>query len=219
MLATCYNGRIQFVLVFLNFPVLLFMDPLVWAGLLLLLGLALVMTEIFVPSGGVLGVLAFTSIVAAIVMAFLKAGAFAGFMFVLVSIIAVPVILVVAFQWLPDTAVGKRLLANVPTSEEVLPDDEERRALRELVGKVGRASSPMLPSGAVQVEGRLIDAVSDGMPIEPGQPVRVLQVNGTRVTVRLVTEEAAAAAPTPKNDDVLAQTIDQLGLDPFDPLA
>jgi membrane-bound serine protease (ClpP class) len=195
-------------------------DPLIWAGLLLILGLALVMTEVFVPSGGILGVLAFIAIVAAIAMAFLRGGVFPGFMFVLVSLIAVPTILFFAFQWLPDTAVGKRLLAAVPTPEEVLPDDDERRALRELVGKVGRAKSRMLPSGAVQIEGRTIDAVSDGFPIEPGQAVRVTEVSGTRVTVRLVTEEAVGAAPAAKTDDVLAQTIDKLGLDPFqDPLA
>ena len=68
-------------------------------------------------------------------------------------------------------------------------------------------------------EGRTIDAVSDGMPIEPGQPVRVLEVHGRRVTVRQVPEEAAAQVPAAKGEDVLAQTIDKLGLDPFEPLA
>ena len=74
----------------------------------------------------------------------------AGFLFVLVALIAVPTVLVLAFQWLPDTAVGKRLLASLPTSEEVMPDDDERRALRELVGKVGRAQTRMLPSGGAR---------------------------------------------------------------------
>ena len=37
---------------------------------MLLLGLALVMTEVFVPSGGILGVLAFTAIVVAIYFIF-----------------------------------------------------------------------------------------------------------------------------------------------------
>jgi membrane-bound serine protease (ClpP class) len=195
-------------------------DPLIWAGLLLLVGLALVMTEVFIPSGGILGVLAFIAIIAAIVMAFMRGSALAGFMFVLVSLVAVPTILMLAFHWLPDTAVGKRLLAAVPTSDEVLPDDEQRRALRELVGKIGHAKSRMLPSGAVQIEGRTIDAVSDGFPIEPGQPVRVIEVTGTEVTVRLVSEEAATAAPAAKSEDVLSQSIDKLGLDPFeDPLA
>ena len=104
-----------------------------------------------------------------------------------------------AFQWLPDTAVGKRLLATVPSADEVLPDDDERRALRELVGRTGRAQTRMLPSGAVEIDGRTIDAVSDGMPIEPGQPVRVVDVHGTRVTVRV---PVAPAPPTrPARDE------------------
>jgi membrane-bound ClpP family serine protease len=188
------------------------MDPLIWAGLLLLVGLVLIMTEVFVPSGGILGVLSFTAVVAAIAMAFFQGGALAGLLFLLAALIAVPLIL-------PDPPIGRRLLASVPSAEEVLPDDAERRALRELVGKVGRAQTQMLPSGAVEIDGRTIDAVSDGMPIEPGQPVRVVDVHGTRVTVRLVSEAAATAATSPARDDVMAQTIDQLGLDPFDPLA
>jgi membrane-bound ClpP family serine protease len=194
------------------------MDPLVWAGLILLVGLLLVMTEVFVPSGGVLGFLSVTAILSAIVMAFYYRGPVTGIVFVLVALVSVPTILVFAFRWLPDTAVGKRLLATVPTSDEVLPDDDERRMLRSLVGRVGRAKTVMLPSGAVEVEGRTIDAVSDGMAIEPGQPVRVIEVHGTRVVVRLITEEAAAARPIPKGDDMLSQPIDQLGLEPFEPL-
>jgi membrane-bound ClpP family serine protease len=194
------------------------MDPLVWAGLLLLVGLVLVMTEVFVPSGGILGLLSVTAILAAIVLAFYYRGAVTGIVFVLVALLSVPTILVFAFRWLPDTAVGKRLLATVPTSEDVLPDDDERRMLRSLVGKVGRAKTMMLPSGAVEVEGNTIDAVSDGLAIDPGQPVRVVEVHGTRVVVRLITEQAAAARPPAKGDDVLSQPIEQLGLDPFEPL-
>ena len=53
---------------------------------------------------------------------------------------------------------GKRLLPTIPTAEEVLPDNEERRRLRQLVGRVGRAKSKMLPSGAVVIDGQMIDA-------------------------------------------------------------
>ena len=94
------------------------MDPLVWAGLLLLVGLALIMTEVFVPSGGVLGVLALSSIVVAIVLAFWQSGVTAGFMFVLVSLIAVPTILFFAFQWLPETPIGRRLIPEAPSATE-----------------------------------------------------------------------------------------------------
>ncbi len=187
-------------------------SPLFWAGLLLLTGMALVALEVFVPTGGLLGFLSVTSILAAIILAFYNGGAMAGFIFLLATAVALPTVLGLAFRWLPETAIGRRLLPTLPKSEEVLPDSEERRMLRTLVGKVGRTKSPMMPSGAVVVEGRTIDAVSQGMAIDRDQPVRVVAVRGTRVVVRPVEE----GTPLTPSDDLLSRPIDALGFDPFD---
>src|SRR5690606_37313732 len=127
--------------------------------------------------------------------------------------LAVPVAIAAAFRFLPDTPVGRRLLASIPTAEEVMPDSEERRRLRQMVGKVGRAKSKMLPSGAVEIEGHVVDAVSQGIPIEIGQSVRVIEVRGNLVVVLPVDEMQPAER---SQDDVLSQTIESLGIDPFD---
>jgi membrane-bound ClpP family serine protease len=198
------------------------MSPVFWAAILLLVGLSLVMAEIFVPSGGVIGFLSFASILAAIAMAFYQSGPTIGIMFLLVSCIAVPAVLSAAFRFLPGTPVGRRLLPDIPTSEEVLPDSEERRRLRQLVGRIGQAKSKMLPSGAVQVDDQIIDAVSEGQPIEPGERVRVIEVRGAMVVVRPVDDSAVddRAEKQQPADDILSRPIDTLGLDPFDdPLA
>lgn len=195
------------------------MSPVFWASILLLVGLTLVMVEIFIPSGGVIGFLSFASIIAAIVMAFYQSGPTMGIMFLSVSCIAVPFVLATAFRLLPGTPVGKRLLPDIPTSEEVLPDSEERRRLRQLVGRVGRAKSKMLPSGAIMIDGQTIDAMSEGQPIEAEQPVRVVAVRGTMVVVRPVDEDAmdeVTGRPARQDDDILSRPIDSLGLDPFD---
>jgi membrane-bound serine protease (ClpP class) len=189
------------------------MVPLVWSALLLLLGLMLVIVEVFVPSGGVLGFLAIGSLMSGIIMAFYHSGAEIGFLFLTLTAVAVPTVLVIAFRWWPKTPMGRRLLLEVPTSEEVLPDTPERRTLRQLVGKLGVAKTVMLPSGAVSIAGQTIDALSEGTPIEAGQRVRVIEVRGNRVVVRADDQ----AQPT---DDVLSQPIESLGLDSLDdPLA
>lgn len=191
--------------------------PIFWAVLLMFVGLALVITEIFVPSGGIIGFLALTSIVASIVLAFTDRGALTGLGFLLTACVAVPLALAAAFRFLPDTPVGKRLLPNIPTADEVMPDNDLRRLLRQLVGKTGRAKSKMLPSGAVEVEGHTIDAISEGAPIEMGQTVRVIEVRGSLVVVRPVD---ATESPVAGQDDVLSQPIQSLGLDALeDPLA
>jgi membrane-bound ClpP family serine protease len=199
------------------------MSPVFWAAILLLVGLTLSLVEIFIPSGGVIGFLSFTSIIAAIVMAFLQSGPTVGVIFLSVACLAVPLVVATAFRFLPRTPIGKRLLPDIPTADEVLPDREERRRLRELVGRVGEAKSKMLPSGAVMIDGQTIDAVSEGQPIEPGQTVRVIAVRGTLVVVRPMDDNATdqvAGGPRRQEDDILSRPIESFGLESFeDPLA
>lgn len=190
------------------------MDPLFWSAALLAVGLLLVVAEVFIPSGGALGLFAILSLVSSVALAFYYRGAEVGFLFLAATTVLVPSALMMAFRWWPKTPMGRRLLLQVPSSAEVLPDTPERRTLRQLVGKLGIAKSVMLPSGAVEIDGQLIDALSEGMPIDPGQSVRVVEVRGNRVVVRPAENEA------PQPDDVLSQPIESIGLDSFeDPLA
>jgi len=191
------------------------MDPLVWSGLLLLIGLLLVAGEVFVPSAGLLGFLAVAAVLSSVVLAFFSRGLEIGVLFMCVTAVAVPITLFLAFRWWPMTPLGKRLLLELHHGDEALPDT--RRKLRTLVGKVGTASSMMLPSGAILIDGVTLDAVSEGMAVEAGQRVRVVDVRGNRVVVRPVVDDEPDNRPA---DDVLSQPIESLGLDPFDePLA
>ena len=193
------------------------MDPLIWSIVLMLLGLLLLVAEVFVPSGGVLGFLSIAALVSSIVLAFYR-GVEVGLVFLAVAAVGAPTILFLALQWWPYTPMGRRLLLDIPTSEEVLPDTPLRRTLREMVGKQGVAKTMMLPSGAVMVDGVTVDALSEGMPIEAGQQVVVVEVRGNEVIVRPY--EGEPRGPTAKADDVLSQPIESLGLEPFeDPLA
>ncbi|OHB79976.1 MAG: hypothetical protein A2W31_06280 [Planctomycetes bacterium RBG_16_64_10] len=193
-------------------------EPLIWSALLTLLGCALIVLEVFIPSGGILGFLAAAAVLSAIVLAFYHHGPVAGFAFVALGIVALPVALAVAFKYLPRTPMGRNFLLAAPTADEVLPTDDRHRSLKQLVGKTGVVRSPMLPSGAIAIDGRTIDAVSQGMAIEAGTPIEVIEVKGNRVVVRPV---EAGAAPTPRRqDDVLSQPLDTLGLGSLDePLA
>ena len=189
------------------------MDPWALALILLTLGLGLAILEVFFPSGGILGFLCVTSIVAAVVVGF-QSGVGAGIGILLTALIGLPSVIVLALNWLPDTPVGRQIILKVPTSEEVLPDDEKRRSLKSLIGQVGKAKSKMLPAGAVKIDGRTIDAVSEGMAVEPGELVRVIQVRGNHVVVRPLDEDEIL--PKPDEKDPLSRPIESLGLEPFD---
>lgn len=52
------------------------------------------------------------------------------------------------------------------------------------IGKTGLAMTPLRPAGAVEIDGRRLDVVTEGDFIAPGTRVRVIKVEGTRVVVR-----------------------------------
>lgn len=183
----------------------------VWAVLVLLIGLGLAVLEVFIPSGGILGFLSICSILGSVFLAF-RQGPMAGFLILTMAIVGLPVVVVLALKYWPETPMGRRIILGSPRSEDVRSGITERRGLSELVGQVGQVKSPMLPSGAVAVNGRTIDAVSEGMPIEPGQRVRVVEVRGSRVVVRPITDEV----PSPTDPDPLARPIETVAPDPFE---
>jgi len=187
-------------------------DPWVWAVLLILVGLALAAMELFIPSGGVLAFLSVSALGGAIVLGFMQDNVWVGLGILVFVLVGMPVMVIVLFRVWPRTAMGRRILLGVRSSEDVLPDGPKQRKLKELVGQVGVAKSKMLPSGAIIIEGRTIDAYSEGMPIEAGEKVMVIEVHGTRVVVQPVEDEF----PSVEGDNGLSQPIDSVGPDPFD---
>jgi membrane-bound serine protease (ClpP class) len=129
--------------------------------------------------------------------------------------VAVPLVLVLAFHYWPKTRFGKAFLGELPTEAEVLPDDPHRA----LLGRVGIARSKMLPSGAVEIDGRMIDAITRGKAIEPGQFVLVTEVRANRVVVRPAKENERPDRKL-STDDLLSRPIEELGIESLeDPLA
>jgi membrane-bound serine protease (ClpP class) len=188
-----------------------------WAILLLLVGLALAVLEVFVPSGGIIAILSAVALIAALVMAFQESattGPMIGFVFAAVTVFAVPTLIALAFKIWPKTAMGKAFLGELPTDADVLPDDPRRA----LLGRVGVARTKMLPSGAVEIDGQMIDAVTQGQAIEPGTYVVVAEVRANRVVVRPAGKDQRPGHQNP--NDLLARPIDEFGIESLeDPLS
>lgn len=189
------------------------MDPMHWSILLFLLGLVLIILELFIPSGGSLGVMAAVSMVASIGLAF-SVGAFQGLVMLLIVMASTPIAVFAAFKLWPHTPMGRAILNRYAADTDQAPNDERQ----ELVGRVGVSKSKMLTSGAILVDGKTYNAVSMGMPIEANVPIRVVKLDGNSIVVRphdgpIDPNQAGA-------ETVLDQPLDTLGLDPFDdPLA
>ena len=187
------------------------MDPWVWAVLLLVLGMGLAILEIFFPSAGLLGFLAASAVLGAIIMGF-RQGPGTGFGTLAAAVVGGPTVIVLALKYWPKTAIGRRILLMSPDSDEVLPEDPHVEFMKSLIGREGRARCKMLPAGAITVDGRTVDAVSEGVPIPEGQRVRVIQFRGNRVVVRPIEDEE----PSETAEDPLRRPIDSITSDPFE---
>jgi membrane-bound ClpP family serine protease len=163
--------------------------------------------EVFFTSAGILAFLSFAAVIAAVVMGF-NQGSVTGVLILLGAILGMPATVIFSFKYLPKTPMGRRLLLIAPKSEDVLPDDPEKERLKGLLGRTGRAKSPMLLSGVISIDGHTVEAVSESMPIEVGQMVRVVQIEGLRVVVRPIELENPTLPPV----DPLKRSYD----DPFD---
>jgi membrane-bound serine protease (ClpP class) len=186
------------------------LDPLGWAIVLLAFGCGLLVLEIFIPSGGVIGFLAALTVIASMYMAFQR-DLTTGLTFTAAALFAVPTIVGLAFKYWPKTPMGRAFLGDLPSEEDTRLADPRRA----LVGRVGVAKSLMLPSGAVMIDGQLIDAISQGPAIDPGQPVVVVEVRANRVVVRPARLEETRTAGAPPGD-LLDRPIEDFGLESFD---
>lgn len=157
------------------------MDNLTLAYLLILIGLALLIVDIFVPSFGILTVLALAAFLVAITLAF-GVSSTAGFGTLVFVLIALP-ILGVAWYY----TIGKRLSLQAPPADETLAHSPVHLELEQLRGRYGRTISALRPSGTTEFDGRRIDTLSEGNLIEPGKWVQCIDVRAGRVIVREVT--------------------------------
>jgi membrane-bound serine protease (ClpP class) len=183
------------------------LDPLGWAIVLLVLGCGLLVLEIFIPSGGIFGFLAAVAVIGSLVMGF-RRGVTTGLSFMAITVFAVPIVAGLAFKYWPKTPMGRAFLGDLPGEHEVKPDDPRRN----LVGRVGVAQSKMLPSGAVLIDGQLVDAVCQGLAIDPGEPVIVVEVRANRVMVRPARAHEVRTADL-RPDDVLSRPAQDFGLE------
>ena len=80
---------------------------------------------------------------------------------------------------LPDTRFGRSV-----RSDHVIP--AESAAKTHLVGVDGVAVTPLRPGGLAQFGADRVDVVTSGEPLDRGDRVRVVTVDGPRVLVRAV---------------------------------
>lgn len=150
------------------------------------MAIALLILETFVPSGGVLGVLAGMSAVGGIVM-FFRFDTTWGMVSMAVTLLATP-FLIGGLLWIwPHTPIGRALTLgdsdddpDEPTTGANAGGDDASIA----VGLEGVALTELRPVGACRLDGKRTDCIAQTGMIEPGTKVKVVFVDGLTVRVK-----------------------------------
>lgn len=157
-----------------------------YAFVLLALGLAFMILEVFIPSGGILGLGTFVSLTASVVFAYAAwyqhyPQRFWGFVGILILLI--PATLGTTLYLLPHTRLGKNVILEAPDPDDVEPFPQEIARLQRLVGCRGRTLTLLNPGGLVLVNGERHHAFTERLLLEPNTEIEVLAVRGTRLLV------------------------------------
>lgn len=155
---------------------------IITAILLLIAALGFVVAELFVPSHGMLAIIAGLCALGAVVMAS-YASVLLGVFFGLAVIIVAPIVFFWAAKLYPQTPMGRRVLLTPPppplTDPDALPNGP-------IVGDRGVTMSILRPAGSVDIAGQRINCVSEAEVIPAGTPVEVIHVAGSRIVVKAV---------------------------------
>lgn len=152
-------------------------EPLL-SVLLIAGGLVLLFLELFIPSGGILGIVGTFGAALGIYGFFYQERPALG----IGSILVVVIFIVVSIRyWL-----GKVTHTEVMTPEMSTGVDESSKLL---LGSLGTTQTELRPAGAALLGDKRVNVVSDGHFIAKGRPVKVVDVSGNRVVVREVRDD------------------------------
>jgi membrane-bound ClpP family serine protease len=160
---------------------------IVFAVLLYLVSAALIVAEVFIPSGGIISIFAFISMVGGVAI-FFQYSTFIGVMGIIIALIMIPTVLIIAYKIFPKTSFGKSITLTPSDRQQgdAIPDADR---IKELLGKTATVISPLRPVGMCDFDGHRVECVAESGYIEENEKVRVIKVEGTQLTVR-ITEQS-----------------------------
>lgn len=147
-------------------------------------GLLAIFIEFFIPAFGIIAIVGIGSIIASTAMAFKRYSTLYGYIFLVLTVVGVPGLILIGLKNFPRTFFGRKLIlwTSQKPEEGYVSSNTER--FLSILGKEGITITKLRPSGIAEIGGKRISVVTEGGMIEKGKKVRVVKIEGSRVVVR-----------------------------------
>ena len=148
--------------------------------ILQLAAIIVLIAEIFIPTGGILGIITACLFGYSLFLVFTISPSL-GMLFVGLDFILVPVVLLMGIKQLARSPVALKTELSKANGYSAQNAD-----LSSLMGLTGKALSDLRPAGVGSIDGNRVDVVSRGEYIDKGAGFIVHAVEGNRVVVRQI---------------------------------
>jgi len=150
-----------------------------------LLGLVLLIVEVFMPGFGLPGITGIVLEIACIALTYFSHGSMAalGVTLIILAVIAIAISLALRSANKGKLSRSAVILTETESAEEGYV---ATRDMDVFLGKTGTTTTVLRPTGMAEFDGVKLNVQSDGEYISKGETVRVDHVEGARVVVRRV---------------------------------
>lgn len=155
------------------------MKPYLLPVLLQIIGVLVVLAEIFIPSFGLLAAIALAVFSYSLYLVFTTISSTAGLVFAGLDLILVPVCVVFGMKILAKSPLALRQELSRKQGVE-----SQAKELETYLHMQGIAVTDLRPAGMAEINMKRLDVVTDGEYMEANTPVVVTGVTGNRIIVQ-----------------------------------
>ncbi len=152
--------------------------------ILFVIGLLLLLAEIFfIPGFGLAGIGGIAAILTSI---FLTFGNIVQATYSILIALGVSIIgLLLLIKYIPSTRTWRKFVLSTEQKKE-LGYTVGTKDLKRLTGKEGIAITPLRPSGIVEVNGKKLNALTQGEYVDSNTKIKIISVEGNKIVVEAV---------------------------------
>ncbi|MEI7921439.1 MAG: NfeD family protein [Planctomycetota bacterium] len=163
------------------------MNIYIWPTLLLIGALLMVFLEVFIPSAGLIPLMALglagTSLWSAFQVSYLT-----GLVFLMIELALMPIVVLLAAMLWPHTPMARFFMLKPPGQSDHPSTYNDQNGyqsdLLALIGQVGFAMTDLKPGGTVEVANQPLDALTDEGFIKAETAVKVVGTRQSQLLVR-----------------------------------